>query len=249
MQDLTGYNSILIFGGSFDPPHVAHTLLPRWVAHELDIEAVAFIPAGRAPHKLDRDQTDPQHRLAMLRLALADESDAVAGLPEAVVLTDEIDRTPGEPSYTVDTLARLHERIGEGVSLRLLFGGDQLRIFDQWREPDRVVALAEPVVMVRPPETSASLLGALPDDAARATWEPRLIEVPRIDLSSTDIRERIAQGKDTEGLVAPAVAAYIQEHGLYRTGPQGGGGGGARAPATHKHPPPPGGGGAPPPPP
>ncbi|XAL99983.1 nicotinate (nicotinamide) nucleotide adenylyltransferase [Phycisphaeraceae bacterium D3-23] len=216
MQDLTGYNSILIFGGSFDPPHVAHTLLPRWVAHQLDIEAVAFIPAGRAPHKLDREQTDPQHRLAMVRLALTDESDAVMGLPEAVVLTDEIDRDPGEPSYTVETLARLHERVGDDTTLRLLFGGDQLHIFGQWREPERVVALAEPVVMVRPPDTSASLLAALPDDDARALWAPRLIEVPRIDLSSTDIRRRIAQGQDTDGLVAPGVAAYIEAHGLYR---------------------------------
>ncbi|MFI4861506.1 MAG: nicotinate (nicotinamide) nucleotide adenylyltransferase [Phycisphaerales bacterium JB063] len=216
MQDLTGYQSILIFGGSFDPPHVAHALLPRWVAHQLGLEAVAYIPAGRAPHKLDREQTDPQHRLAMLRLALANTSDDVAGLPEAIVLTDEIDRAPGEPSYTVETLAKLHERIDAGTTLRLLFGGDQLQIFDQWREPERVVALAEPVVMVRPPDTIASLLAGLPDDAARAQWEPRLIEVPRIDLSSTDLRRRIAQGKDTDGLLAPAVAAYIDEHGLYR---------------------------------
>ena len=173
MQDLGVYNSILIFGGSFDPPHVAHTLLPRWVAHQLGLDAVAFIPAGRAPHKLDREQTDSLHRLAMLRLALTDETDASAGLPEAVVLTDEIDRGPGEPSYTVETLARLRDRLDPGTTLRLLFGGDQLHIFDQWREPERVVALAEPVVMVRPPDTTASLLAALPNDDARAQWAPR----------------------------------------------------------------------------
>lgn len=209
MQELADYNSILLFGGSFDPPHAAHTTLPRFVADRLGIKAVAYIPAGRAPHKLDKEQTAPHHRLAMLRLAVTDQTDAL-------LLTDEIDRDPGEPSYTVDTLARLHERLGDSVTLRLLFGGDQMRIFDQWREPERVVALAEPVVMVRPPDTAESLLAVLPDDQARAAWAPRLVEVPRLEISSTAIRERVRHGLPLDGLVAPEVAAYIEEHGLYQ---------------------------------
>ena len=209
MHDLTRYNTILLFGGSFDPPHWAHTALPRLVAEHIGADVVAYLPAGRAPHKLDREQTDPQHRLAMLRLALADE-------PGAIVLTDEIDRAPGEPSYTVDTLARLQERVGPDTKLRLLFGGDQLRIFDTWREPERVVALAQPVVMVRPPDSAASLLAALPDDAAREQWASRLVEVPQLEISSTMIRERVGRGEAIDDLVAPDVAAYIDEHGLYR---------------------------------
>jgi len=130
MTDLTRYNTVLLFGGSFDPPHRAHTALPRIVAERIGADVVAYLPAGRAPHKLDREQTDPRHRLAMLRLALQDE-------PGTIVLTDEIDRAPGEPSYTVDTLERLHGRVSPGTTLRLLFGGDQLHIFDTWRQPER----------------------------------------------------------------------------------------------------------------
>lgn len=211
MHPLSRYDSALIFGGSFDPPHRAHAALPRLVADAIGAEVVAYLPAGRAPHKLDQDQTAPHHRLAMLRLALADE-------PGTVVLTDEVDRGPDEPSFTVDTLERLHDTLGEGTKLRLLFGGDQLRIFDQWREPERIVELAEPVVMVRPPDTAESLLAALPDDATRGTWAPRLIAVPRMAVSSTLIRDRVSRGEAIDDLVAPAVARYIAEHGLYRDG-------------------------------
>lgn len=209
MHPLSSYNSALLFGGSFDPPHLAHARLPRLVAEQVGAHVVAYLPAGRAPHKLDQVQTEPHHRLAMLRLALAD----VQG---SLVLTDEIDRGPDAPSYTVDTLERLRGQLGPGTKLRLLFGGDQLLIFDQWREPERIVELAEPVVMVRPPDTAASLLAALPDDAARAQWAPRLVEVPRMDISSTAVRGRVARGESIDGLVAPGVAGYIAEHGLYR---------------------------------
>lgn len=209
MHPLSRYDSVLIFGGSFDPPHRAHAALPRLVADAIGAEVVAYLPASRAPHKLDQQQSAPHHRLAMLRLALADE-------PGTIVLTDEIERGPDEPSFTVHTLERLRKSLGEATKLRLLFGGDQLRIFNQWREPERIVELAEPVVMVRPPDTAESLLAALPDDAARIAWAPRLIAVPRMEISSTLIRERVSRGDSTEELVAPAVARYIAEHGLYR---------------------------------
>ena len=219
MHPLTGYNSVLLFGGSFDPPHRAHTALPRLVAAQIGAQAVAYLPAGRAPHKLHLQQTAPHHRLAMLRLALEDE-------PETLVLTDEIDRGPDQPSYTVDTLQRLREQVGSAVRLRLLFGGDQLMIFDQWRDAGQIIKLAEPVVMVRPPQTTASLLAALPDDDQRRQWPPRLVEVPRIDISSTLIRKRVAKGDPIDkDWVSPKVAGYIAEHGLYRPGPTPGGSG------------------------
>jgi len=201
---------LILFGGSFDPPHVAHVTLPMAAREAVGADAVAYIPAAKAPHKLDKVQTDPAHRLAMLTLAIEDE-------PRAQLLTDELDRaSSGEPSYTVDTLTALVDRLGTGVKLRLLVGADQVRIFDQWREPDRIIALAEPLVMVRPPDTKASLLASLPDDQARAQWEPRLVDVPAMDISSTDIRDRVSRGESIEGLVCPHVEQYIREHGLYR---------------------------------
>jgi len=208
--DLTGYRRILLFGGSFDPPHRAHVELPQQAGRAIDADLIAYVPAGRAPHKLDKEQTDPRHRLAMLRLALQDKPGPI---PTAV-LTDEIDRGPDEPSYTVDTLSAIRARLSSDVNMRLLIGADQLRIFDQWREPERIIALAEPVVMVRPPDTRATLLDALPPNQ-REAWRDRLVEVDVIDLSSTDIRERLASGQRVDGLIAPSVAAYARQHKLY----------------------------------
>jgi nicotinate-nucleotide adenylyltransferase len=208
--DLSAYQRILLFGGSFDPPHRAHVELPQQAGRAIGADLIAYIPAGRAPHKLDKEQTDPRHRLAMLRLALQ----VKPGPIPTAVLTDEIDRGPDEPSYTVDTLSAIRGRLGPYVKLRLLIGADQLRIFDQWREPERIIALAEPVVMVRPPDTRATLLDALPPDQ-RESWRNRLVEVDAIDLSSTDIRERLATGQSVDDLIAPSVAAYARQHNLY----------------------------------
>jgi len=203
-------NHLILFGGSFDPPHVAHVILPMAVREAVGADAVAYVPAARAPHKLDRVQTDPAHRLAMLRLALSDAE-------HAVVLTDEIDRAKGgQPSYTVDTLAALREKLRPGVTLRLLIGADQVRIFDQWREPRRIIELAEPLVMVRPPDTRDSLLASLPDEKTREEWASRLLDVPAMDVSSTEIRERVRRGEPIGGMVHPAVQRYILENDLYR---------------------------------
>lgn len=201
---------LILFGGSFDPPHIAHVALPMAVRQAVGADTVAYIPAAKAPHKLDKVQTNPKHRLAMLRLALEDEK-------HATVLTDELERgNTGKPSYTVDTLAGLRQVLSPDVILNLLIGADQVRIFDQWREPDRIIELAEPLVMVRPPDTRDSLLASLPDDSARAQWSPRLVDVPAMDISSTEIRERVTQDIPITGMVHPAVEAYIHEHGLYR---------------------------------
>ncbi len=201
---------IILFGGSFDPPHTAHVTLPMAVREAVGADLMAYIPAAKAPHKLDKVQTDPVHRLAMLRLALG-------GVEHTAVLTDELDRAAdGKPSYTVDTLQALRDRMPSDTRLRLLIGADQVRIFDQWREPQRIIELAEPWVMVRPPDTRESLLASLDSDEARAQWSPRLVDVPAMDISSTQVRERVARGESIEGMVCPAVERYIREEGLYR---------------------------------
>lgn len=210
-KNLTGYNNILLFGGSFDPPHRAHIALPQQAAQAIGADLIAYIPAGRAPHKLDRVQTDSQHRLAMLRLALADQPGDVPTL----VLTDEIERGPSEPSYTVDTLEALHRRINPGAKLRLLIGADQLRIFDAWRAPNRIIELAEPVVMVRPPDTRDVLLACVSADK-REAWAERFVDVEQMAISSTAIRAEAARGFNDDGSICDAVADYITQHALYR---------------------------------
>jgi len=208
----------LVFGGSFDPPHAAHVLQPKSVADAIGADRVLYIPAAKAPHKLGQTQTPAPHRLAMLRLALEYE-------PWAEISTLELDRAqanPGVPSYTVDTLIALKAQFPER-KLRLLIGSDQLMIFHQWKDWQTVVKLAEPAVMVRAPHATAhDVLAQLPTELNAAEWAPRLVDpmdVPVMNMSSTEIRRQISKGiKNGKSIpwVGSGVAAYIQEHGLYR---------------------------------
>ncbi|MEM6391331.1 MAG: nicotinate (nicotinamide) nucleotide adenylyltransferase [Planctomycetota bacterium] len=203
--DFDASHTLLLFGGSFDPPHRAHAELPPRVAQHLGADAVVYIPARRPPHKPDRVLADDHHRLAMLRLALTHGKCPVPRL----VWPGELDRTG--PSYTVDTLEQLHAETP--ATLRLLIGTDQARVFETWRDHDRILALAEPAVMIRPPDTIDSLAAELP-----AGWSPRLIPpdvAPHTDISSTSVRERLRQGQPIDDLVPQPVADYIAKHHLY----------------------------------
>ncbi|MEX2214113.1 MAG: nicotinate (nicotinamide) nucleotide adenylyltransferase [Phycisphaeraceae bacterium] len=209
-MNLRDKSTILIYGGTFDPPHVAHVILPMLAMEVIGADCVAYIPAAQAPHKQRGTQTDVKHRLAMLKLALAETR-------FATILMDEMDRAAmtGDPSYTVDTLEGIRARIGPGPVLRLLIGADMLRIFDTWKEPARIVELAEPVVMVRPPDSRASLLAALPKGFNKEEWASRLVDQPLLHMSATMIRERVARGLPISGFVHPAVERYIVQQGLY----------------------------------
>ncbi len=210
MTNLADANTVLVFGGSFDPPTVAHVRLPPLAARAVGADLVAYIPAAVSPFKVGQTDTSFEQRFAMLQSALQ-------GIEHVIILTDEYDRAAaGEPSYTVDTLATLRARLPEDVTLRLLIGSDQSRAFDRWREHEKILELAEPVVMVRPPETRDGVLDALPAGFDRDTWANRLVDVPAIDVSSTEVRRRVAAGEPVHGLTPPAVATYIAEHGLYR---------------------------------
>lgn len=209
--------TLLLFGGSFDPPHKGHVNLPllavRHLERMLDEEKgvwVLFLPAARSPHKNSAPAATDAQRIEMLTLA-------TAHLPRCAIWTDEIDRArPGEPSYTVDTLRRLREWLddhgGDEVRLRLLIGADQAAALDRWREPEAIVALAEPLVMAR------EVGGAAVFPAALGEWSRRLLPIPKLDISSTAARAAIASGDAAaikRTLDAP-VADYIKANGLYR---------------------------------
>lgn len=204
-MDLHECNQLLVFGGSFDPPHLAHVTLPMYVLEQLGADLAAFVPAARSPHKSVVTATAID-RLAMLRLALHDQD-------RAIVVTDEIDRAiMGQPSYTVDTLEALRSRLRPQTTMRLLIGTDQVRAFDRWRSPHRVIELAEPVVMLRPPDTAQALLKSLENPGP---WEARLLTVPSMEISSSEIRGRLACGEPVNDLLDPAVTRYITQHRLY----------------------------------
>jgi nicotinate-nucleotide adenylyltransferase len=176
-----------ILGGTFDPVHVGHLAAARAAAACLELDRVLFVPAGVPPHK--RGHASPEHRFEMTRLA-------TAGEPMFSVSRIELDR-PG-PSYTVDTLRAL-----QGDELFFICGADAIRDLPNWREWEQLPKLARFVAVARP--------GVTGPPVPYATY----IRIPGVDVSSSEIRERVAAGLPITGLVAPAVEAYIHEHRLY----------------------------------
>lgn len=192
-----------IFGGTFDPPHVGHVAVARDVADYLRLERLIWMPAGEPPHKPDQQVSPARLRLEMTRAA-------ATGEPRFEVSELEIRRSG--PSYTVDTLRELHE-VYPGSDLFLVLGSDQLRTFATgWREPEAILRLATLARMDR-----------AGDDAAQASPDvpgmERAVHVPvhRVDVSSTEVRARVARGVDVSALVPPGVLAVIEREGLYRS--------------------------------
>lgn len=219
----------LLFGGTFDPPHRAHVELPRLAADAVGADEVVYVPAARNPLKKHGAQSSPEHRLRMLELALA-------GRAGVRIATVELDR--GGPSWWVDTLEVIRDAGDPDDELLFLIGADQALDFHRWREWERILDLATPVVMARPPMEVAALVAELrhryPADEAE-WWTRRIVELPPVDASATEVRRRLAAGEPVDALLAPAVTAYARTHGLYPgAGPAepdpGAGAGGGDAP-------------------
>ena len=190
-----------LFGGAFDPPHVAHVALARAAVSQLALDELRVCPTGRAWHK-SRPLSDAHHRLAMAQLAFSEVS--------GVVVDDRELRRNG-PTYTIDTLRELHHEHPQDT-LVLVIGADQADTFDQWRESDEIARLAIISVAVRPRADEPA--GTV--DASRlpgGQWVP--ISLPPLSVSATDIRARRASGLGIDHLVPASVARYIDQHHLY----------------------------------
>ena len=185
-----------IYGGSFDPPHLGHLLPVIDAAEQLGLDGVRFVPAAIQPLKVGRASASPADRLAMTERL-------VEGIPGFTVDPAEIDR-PGL-SYSVDTLAGVSAEV-PGAELFLLLGADAYALFDQWRDPDRVLALATIVVMARGD-------GTMPP---RERPGVQVLQSRRVDISSTELRARVRDGRTIRGFVPDAVAQYVAQHRLYR---------------------------------
>ena len=199
-----------IFGGTFDPPHLGHISVAREVADLLELDEVLWIPAHRSPHKPDVPLTPAETRLRMARAAA--EADARFRV-------SPIEVARAAPSYTVETLRALvgdAEKGGRKVDLFLMIGMDQYEAFDAWLEPDEIARLAHIAVMDRGGdgmEGSAKFDKVLNGDDSKGVVR---VPVTRVDISSTEVRGRVAGGQGVDGLVPPGVAEIIRIEGLYR---------------------------------
>lgn len=191
-----------VFGGAFDPPHAAHHALAQVALDQLQLDELRIIPTGQAWHKR-RVLTAAVHRLAMARLAFAD-------LDHVVIDPRETARSG--PSYTVDTLQELKTEC-EGAELFLIMGEDQAKVLDTWSRWSEIPKLATICVATRAGFTRAN---ATFEALRQSQTAVRLLEMPPMDVSATDIRLRLAQRQNTAPLVFEPVARYIAQHHLYQ---------------------------------
>ncbi len=188
-----------IFGGSFDPPHIGHLIIAELARRALDLDFVYLVPAYRPPHKAGKHASTARDRLRMTKLS-------VEGNPGLRVSNIEIRRRG--VSYTVDTVNAFHRKFPD-AQLFLIIGSDSLRQFQSWKHPGGILARATLAVYRRPH------LGRKKPRLARGKviW----IKGPMIELASSDIRERILQGKSIHYMVRENVLAFIGRERLYRS--------------------------------
>jgi nicotinate-nucleotide adenylyltransferase len=190
-----------VFGGSFDPPHLAHVALARAAVEQLALDELRVLPTGQAWHKA-RALTPAEHRLAMALEAFAE-------VPRTVVDDRELRRSG--PTYTVDTLRQLREERPQ-AELVLVIGADQAEALHSWRETGEILRLATVAVAARArPDPDAPPFDAstLPGGRFAA------VELPPMPVSATQVRALVGAGQGIGHLVPPGVASYIARHDLY----------------------------------
>jgi nicotinate-nucleotide adenylyltransferase len=213
-----------ILGGTFDPIHHGHLRIAQEALEQCDLEQVRFVPCGTPPHR-PAPQASAKTRWEMVRLALN-------GHPDFLVDVREVFRT--DPCYTVDTLAGLRAELGAQQPLCLILGGDAFMQLHTWHEWKQLFGLAHIVVLQRAGGLPLGNAMAKADSALQAEYQTRLApgagalheapsgaifvaDMPALEISSTDIRRRCAEGKSVRYLVADAVVNYINTNSLYST--------------------------------
>ncbi len=203
-----------VIGGTFDPIHYGHLVIAEEVYATLDLAEMVFVPAGQPPHKPGRVVTAAQHRLAMLELAIASN-------PHFTISYIDLERKG--PSYTVETLRLLRKQWGAQTAIYFVIGWDSLEELLSWYDPaDVLEQLTHLVAVHRPGHTEVpgyreQLEKHLPGIGQRLITVP----APQLDISATDLRLRVAEGRPIKYQVPEAVEQYIVQHELYQKRKEG----------------------------
>jgi nicotinate-nucleotide adenylyltransferase len=192
---------LAIFGGSFDPPHIGHLLASSDACEQLDLDRLIVVPTGTQPLKVGSAVATPAQRLEMAQLAFGDDS-------RFDVSDVEVRR--GGLSFTVDTLGQLATTYPDADRF-LLLGLDVIGSFEKWKDPERILTLARPVLLERQNDQDVVMIPARFQEAGAIRLPTR-----RVDVSATEIRRRVRAGQSIRGFVTEKVAAYIERVGLYR---------------------------------
>jgi len=199
--------NIGVMGGTFDPIHKGHLIVAEEVRARLNLAEILFVPAGQPWLKANSPIAAAEHRIQMVRLAIADK-------PYCKLSTMEIERAG--PSYTVDTIAELQGQLGAGDELFFILGWENLAELPQWHEPSRLIKMCYLVAVPRPGYPPPDL-NSLEADIPGLSHSVILLDTPKIDISASAIRNRVVHGLSISHLVPEPVERYIKEHGLYIT--------------------------------
>lgn len=197
---------LAVLGGTFDPIHNGHILMAETALSQLDLTEVLFIPAGNPRFKGNESVSDAAHRFEMVELA-------IAGKPSFQLSAMEIER--GGVTYTVDTLRELKSGLELQDELFFIMGWGSLAELPLWYQPVEIISLCKLIVVPRAGFPKPDLT-QLDTDVPGLSDRVIMLDEPQIEISSSDIREKVKSGEDIRGLVPDAVAGYIAEMGLYR---------------------------------
>ena len=224
---MSGQRRIALYGGTFDPVHTGHIAVAHALLKLFLLDEVLLIPAYVAPHKRVRNVTPALHRYAMLILAT---------LEEASLRVSTIELDAPERPYTFETLSRMQERLGNDAQLFFIMGADSWMEITTWREWERVLGLANHIIVTRPgydlntehvtPAIRERIVDLRGIEREQATQEIKnsygarvyVTDAVKMDVSATAIRQAVSAGRDAEWrrYVRPAVADYIRKYELYR---------------------------------
>lgn len=196
-----------VLGGTFDPVHIGHLIIAEAVQVQLRLEKVLFVPAGQPWLKLQHPITPVGYRVEMLRLAI---------LPNLYFELSDVEVERSGPSYTIDTMVELRNQLGAQADLFFILGCDALAQFAEWKEPSKLIQLCKLAVVPRA-NLAFSALEDLERHIPGITDRVSYVATPIIDISSSQIRERVARGLSIRYLVPDKVEEYIAQRRLYRS--------------------------------
>jgi len=200
-----------VIGGTFDPIHYGHLAAAEEARVRVNLEKVLFAVAGLPPHKLDEEVTPVEHRLAMVQLGIFSN-------PDFELSRVDVDRSG--PSYTVDTISILQEQWGQGTEMFFILGLDSLVEVPTWHQPERLIQLCHLVAVARPgfEVDMRQLEDSVPGISSRV----EIIDMPEVDISSSDLQRRVRESLPIRYQVPEEVERYIREHRLYQQSAESG---------------------------
>jgi nicotinate-nucleotide adenylyltransferase len=203
---------VILFGGTFDPIHIGHTIVAEEAAEYLCADKVIFIPAKRSPLKDFSPSAGDIDRLEMIKLAIADRE---------IFEASDCELKRREPSYTLDTVRQFQTKYGSDSSIYWLVGADSIEELTRWHDIVELIDRCNLAVMYRAGFNKPDFTGyeELWGRSRIEKLKQNIVPTPLIDISSTDIRNRLAAGQNVAQMLHPAVLSYIHKKGLYGTNP------------------------------